>query len=146
MINSLYGKLVGGLVAAVMLLVLVAERSRWMHRAHAAEEQVAADCKAARASSHDSKMACSQTDEQIGFMGEAITSLSGSLARQNASIAAMGQETAEQVKAAQTAQKAAEKRAAAPQAASERLTASARASERQAKPCEPSKALKEAWR
>jgi hypothetical protein len=82
-------KLVGGLVAALILLSLIADRGRWMHRAHAAEAQYALDCAAARKSAANPHMACDQTDEQIGFLGEAITALKNSLHVQNDAVAAL---------------------------------------------------------
>jgi hypothetical protein len=138
-------KLVGGLVAALILLSLVAERSRWMHRAHAAEAQVAADCKAARQSAANPKMKCDQTAEQIQFMGEAIGTLTTAIHKQNAAVAAMGAETARQQTESAKASERAQERSKGAQATSARLAASSRSSEAQAKPCEPSKTLKGAW-
>jgi TolA-binding protein len=138
-------KLIGGLVAALVLLGLVAERSRWMHRAHAAEAQVAQDCAAARKSAANPKMKCDQTDEQIGFLGEAIATLTNAIHRQNDAVTAMGAETKhQQADSAKASEKAAERSKGA-LATSGRLAASSRSSEAQAKPCEPSKALKGAW-
>jgi hypothetical protein len=140
-----YVKLIGGLVAALILLGLVAERSRWMHRAHAAEAQYALDCAAARKSAANPKMKCDQTDEQIGFLGEAIATLTNAIHRQNDAVTALGAQTKQQQADSAKASQVAEKRAQGAQATSGRLAASSRSSEAQAKPCEPSKALKGAW-
>lgn len=135
-------KLIGGLVAALILLSLVADRSRWMHRAHSAEAQVAADCAAARKSAANPKMKCDQTDEQIGFLGEAIGTLTTAIHKQNDAVAAMGAETVRQQGESAKASQVAQERAQAAQATSSRLTASSRSG---GPPCEPSKALKGAW-
>jgi hypothetical protein len=139
-------KLIGGLVAALILLSLIADRGRWMHRAHAAEAQYALDCAAARKSASNPHMACDQTDEQIGFLGEAITALKNSLHVQNDAVAALNEQTKQQQGESAKASQVAEKRAQAAQATSTRLTASSRSSEAQAKPCAPSKTLTEAWK
>lgn len=138
-------KIIGGLVAALILLGLVAERSRWMHRAHAAEAQVASDCAAARKSAANPKMKCDQTDEQIGFLGEAVTTLTNAIHRQNDAVTAMGAETKRQQADSEKASQEAARRAQGARATSSRLAASSRSSEAQAKPCEPSKTLKGAW-
>jgi hypothetical protein len=135
-------KLIGGLVAALILLGLVAERSRWMHRAHAAEAQVAQDCAAARKSAANPKMKCDQTDEQIGFLGEAIATLTSAIHRQNDAVTALGAQTKQQQADSAKASQVAEKRAQGAQATSGRLAASSRAG---GPSCEPSKALKGAW-
>jgi hypothetical protein len=135
-------KLVGGLVAALILLGLVAERSRWMHRAHSAEAQYALDCAAARKSAANPKMKCDQTDEQIGFLGEAIATLTNAIHRQNDAVTAIGVETTRQQADSAKASQVAEKRAQGAQATSGRLAASSRSG---GAPCEPSKALKGAW-
>ena len=139
-------KLIGGLVAALILLSLIAERSRWMHRAHAAEAQVSADCKAARGSANNPKMACDQTDEQISFLGEAITALSNAIRTQNIAVASLGAASEKQQANSAKASQAAQERAKTAQAAATRLEASSRAGEAQAKPCEPSKTLTGAWK
>jgi hypothetical protein len=136
-------KLIGGLVALMFLSLLVADRGRWMHRAHAAEAQLALDCAAARKSAANPKMACDQTDEQIGFLGEAITALKNSLHVQNEAVAALSDQTKQQQSDSAKASKVAEKRAQAAQATSTRLTASSRSN---GPPCEPSKELKGAWK
>jgi hypothetical protein len=140
-----YIKLIGIGIAALFLLSLVADRSRWMHRAHKAEAQYALDCAAARKSADNPKMKCDQTDEQIGFLGETITALKNALHVQNDAVAALGAQTKQQQADSVKASQAAEKRAQGAQATSGRLATSSRSSEAQAKPCEPSKALKGAW-
>jgi hypothetical protein len=135
-------KLIGGLVAALLLLSLVADRSRWMHRAHKAEAQLALDCAAARKSADNPKMKCDQTDEQIGFLGETITALKNALHVQNDAVASLGAQTKQQQADSAKASEAAQKRAQGAQATSGRLAASSRAG---GPPCEPSKALKGAW-
>jgi hypothetical protein len=145
-LSSLYVKLIGGLVAALILAGLLADRGRWMHRAHNAEATNAAYCIDARQAANNPKLDCKQTGQQIIELGRTIGTLTTALHKQSDAVAAMGAETVRQQKAAEDARKAAEKRAGAAQSTVERLSASARAPERQSKPCEPSKALVGAWR
>jgi hypothetical protein len=139
-------KLIGGLVAALILLSLVADRSRWMHRAHKAEAQYALDCAAARKSADNPKMKCDQTDEQIGFLGETITALKNALHVQNDAVAALGAQTASQQKSAAEAEKRAAERAKGASGQSDRLAASSRSDARKTAPCAPSDELKGSWR
>jgi hypothetical protein len=65
-------KLIGGLVAILLVLGLVAERSRWMHRAHTAEAENATVCAAIRAAADNPKMDCKRAAQQVGLMGQSI--------------------------------------------------------------------------
>jgi hypothetical protein len=85
-------KLVGGLVAALILLGLVAERSRWMHRAHAAEAQAAADCQAIRNASNRPKLKCDEAPQQIQFLGDALNAVAAKTAAAKAEDAAHARE------------------------------------------------------
>jgi hypothetical protein len=85
-------KLVGGLVAALILLGLVAERSRWMHRAHAAEAQAAADCQAIRSASNRPKLKCDEAPQQIQFLGDALNAVAARTAAAKAEDAAHARE------------------------------------------------------
>lgn len=67
-----YEKLIGGLAAALFLLGLIAERARWMHRAHDAEAQVTAACDATRKAANRPKLDCKQIPQQIQFLGDAL--------------------------------------------------------------------------
>lgn len=67
-----YARLIGFGLAALAVLFLVAERSRWMRRAHSAEAQVAADCQAIRLASNRPKLDCKQAPQQIQFLGDAL--------------------------------------------------------------------------
>lgn len=145
-LSPLYMKLIGGLVAALILLGLVMDRGRWMRRAHSDEAQLATICASVRAAADNPKMDCKLAAQQIGLLGQSIAYLKTGIAHQNAAVNALATESDRQkAEAAQASQKAAT-RARAAQATSERLEASSRAGEAQAKPCEPSKALKGAWR
>lgn len=139
-------KLIGIGIAALFLLGLVAERSRWMHRAHAAEAKVTADCNATRIASNQPKLKCGDVPKQITFMGEAIGTLSAALDKQNAAVKAMGAETARQQAESAKASEKAKERADRAEATAERLAASSRSGGAAAKPCLPSKALQESWR
>jgi hypothetical protein len=144
-LSSLYVKLIGGLVVALIVLGLVAERGRWMHRAHNAEAQVSADCKAARASASNPRMDCSQTDEQIQYLGETITALSNALKQQNSAVQALGDQTKRQQADATQASKIAQERAQGAEATATRLATSSRSGGAPAASCEPSTAAKAAW-
>jgi hypothetical protein len=139
-------KLIGGLVALLLLAALVADRGRWMHRAHNAEAQLAAICTATRAAANQPKLDCKQVPQQITFMGEAVQALSNSLKVQNAAVSALGEQTkAQQAEAAKARQKAAESAQEA-EAASQRLDASSRQKPPQGPACAPSKTVEEQWR
>jgi hypothetical protein len=79
-------------------------------------------------------------------MGDAVTALSNSLRTQNAAVASLGEQTKQQQADSVRASQKAQERAGRAEATSTRLEASSRAGGAVAKPCEPSKALKEAWR
>jgi hypothetical protein len=131
--------------AGLFLLGLVQYGRHWHGEALKARAQVSLDCAAARKSANNPKMACDQTDEQIGFMGDAIGTLTTAILKQNDAVSAMGAETKRQQAEASEAVSKAQGRALAAQATSTRLIASSRSGEAQAKPCEPSKVLKGAW-
>lgn len=136
-------KLIGGLVAILLVLGLVAERSRWMHRAHSAEAENATVCASVRAAANNPKMDCKLAAQQVGLLGQSIVDLKAGIAHQNAGVNALAVESGRQkAEAAQASQKAAT-RARASQVTSDRLAASSRSG---GSACEPSKALKGAWR
>jgi hypothetical protein len=145
-LSSLYVKLIGGAIAALMLLGLILGLKHYKSLAESRGETLAVICQATRDASGQAKLKCGEVPKQIEFMGQAIGTLTTALHKQSDAVAAMGAETARQQKAASDASKAAEKRADRAATTSERLTASARSGERQAKPCEPSKVLEGAWR
>jgi len=144
-LSSLYVKLIGGLAAALILLSLIAERTRWMHRAHDAEAQVAAACDATKGAAANPKLACKDMPQQIRLLGQAITDLKAGIAKQNAAVTALATESDRQKAEAAVAVSRAQGRAQAAQATSDRLAASSRSGGAVAKPCEPSKALVGAW-
>src|SRR4051812_3933275 len=71
-LSSLYVKLIGGAIAVLLLLGLITDRGRWMHRAHNAEGQVTAACDATRSASARPKLDCKQMPQQIQFLGDAL--------------------------------------------------------------------------
>jgi hypothetical protein len=139
-------KLIGGLVALLLVLGLIAERGRWMHRAHGAEAENATVCAAIRAASDNPKMDCKRAAQQVGLMGQSIADLKAGIAHQNEAVNALGAESDRQKVEAAKAVLNARRRARAAQATSDRLAASSRSGEAVAKPCEASKALKGVWR
>lgn len=91
-LSSLYVKLIGGLVAALILAGLVADRGRWMHRAHDAEAQVTAACDATRKASARPKLDCKQIPQQIQFLGDALSDVRTKTATAQAQDAANARE------------------------------------------------------
>jgi hypothetical protein len=136
-------KLIGGLVAILLVLGLVAERSRWMHRAHTAEAENATVCAAIRAAADNPKMDCKRAAQQVGLMGQSIANLKAGIAKQNAAVNALATESDRQKAEAAKAVSSAQGRAREAQATSARLAASSRSG---GPACEPSKVLKGAWR
>lgn len=141
-LSSLYVKLLGGLAVALMVLSLFLGLRHYKHLANERGEKLATICTATRAASGQPKLKCGDVPQQIQFMGEAITTLTGAIHKQNDAVAALGTETTRQQQESAKASQAALGRARAAQATSARLSASSRAG---GAPCEPSKALKGAW-
>lgn len=145
-LSSLYVKLIGGALAALVVLGLFFGLKHYKSLAESRGETLAIICQTTRDASGQPKLKCGDVPKQIQFMGQAIGTLTTALHKQSDAVASLGAETVRQQKAASDASKAAEKRAGKATMTSERLTASARSGERQKKPCEPSKALEGAWR
>jgi hypothetical protein len=145
-LSPMYLKLIGGLVAALLLLGLIADRGRWMRRAHGDEAQLAEVCAATRDAAVNPNLGCKSAPKQIRLLGQAIADLKAGIARQNAAVAALGAESERQKAEAAKAVEKAQGRAEGAQATAERLAASSRSGEASAKPCAPSKALTGAWK
>jgi hypothetical protein len=144
--SALTMKLLGGLAGLLILVGLVLGLKHYKSLAESRGQSLATICQATRDASGQKKLPCADVPAQVKFMGEAVKTLSGSLARQSAAVAAMGDQTkAQQAATAQASQKAQE-RAGKAEATASRLTASSRAGEAQAKPCAPSKALTDSWK
>lgn len=138
-------KLIGFLAVILLVLGLVAERGRWMHRAHSAEAENATVCAAVRAAANNPKMDCKLAAQQIGLMGQSIADLKTGIAHQNTAVHALAAESDRQKAEAAKAVLNAAARARASQVTSDRLAASSRSGAVQAKPCEASKVLSDAW-
>lgn len=141
-LSSLYVKLIGGAVAALMLLSLILGLKHYKHLADARGQSLAAICQTTRTASGNPKLKCGEVAQQIQFMGEAIGTLTTAIHKQNDAVAAMGAETQRQQAESAKASEAAQERSKGALATSQRLAASSRAG---GPPCEPSKALKGAW-
>jgi hypothetical protein len=146
MMSSLYIKLIGGAVAALMLLGLILGLKHYKKLAESRGETLAAICQATRDASGQPKLGCGQVPAQIKFMGEAMTALSNVIRVQNSAVAAMGSETTRQQQESARASEKAQERSKGAEATSARLTASSRSSESVARPCVPSKELTGAWK
>jgi hypothetical protein len=145
-LSSLYVKLIGGAIAALVVLGLILGLKHYKHLAEDRGAKLAIICQATRTASGQPKLKCSEVPTQIQFMGEAIGTLTTAIHKQNDAVAAMGARTVQlQSESAKASQKAQE-RAQGAQATTTRLEASSRSGERQAKPCDLSKELKGSWR
>jgi hypothetical protein len=137
-------KLVDGLVGLLMLAGLVLGLKHYKHLADDRGAKLATICETTRQASGHPKLNCGEVPAQIGFMGEAIGTLTNALNRQNAAVQAMGDATKQQQAASAEALKRARTRADAATATASRLAASA-AHGASGAACEPSAALKGAW-
>jgi hypothetical protein len=145
-LSSLYVKLIGGLLAALVVLGLVLGLRHYKALADSRGDKLTVICKATRDASNHPKLNCGDVPDQITFLGQVVTALSNSIKVQNAAVAALGAESErEKAAAAQASQKAA-MRARGAEATADRLIASSRVAVPQSAPCEPSKAVKESWR
>lgn len=144
-LSSLYVKLIGGVVAALAVLGLVLGLRHYKSVAEERGAKLAVICQTTRAASGQPKLKCSEVAAQIDYLGQTIGTLTTAIHKQNDAVNAMGVETARQQAQASEAVSKAQGRAQVAQTTSTRLTASSRSGEAQTKPCEPSKALKEAW-
>ena len=143
--SALAMKLIGAGVGLLMLLGLVLGLKHYRNLANDRGAQLTAICASTRTASGNPKLDCKQVPQQIRFMGEAITTLTGALHEQNDAVAALGAQTKQQQADSAKASQAAQKRAQSAEATATRLEASSRAGGPAAS-CEPSKAVKEAWR
>jgi hypothetical protein len=87
-----YVKLIGGLVAALILVALIADRGRWMHRAHNDEQQLSNVCDAVREAANRPKLDCKQMPQQIQFLGDALNDVRAKTETAKASDAAHAKE------------------------------------------------------
>lgn len=139
-------KLGATIAGAVAVLAFVLLAFHWKDQAADRKAALETICAATRAASGQPKLKCGDVPKQIGFMGQAIGTLTSALHRQSDAVAAMGAETERQQGASAKASQVAQERARAAEATSARLDASSRAGGALAKPCEPSQALVEAWK
>jgi hypothetical protein len=142
-LSSLYVKLIGGAVAALLLLGLILGLKHYKGLAESRGASLAAICQTTRSAANNPKMKCGEVPAQIGLMGQAIANLKTGIAHQNAAVNALGAESDRQRAEADKAVLSASTRAHEAEATSARLSASSRSG---GPPCEPSKALKGAWR
>ncbi|HVL29542.1 MAG TPA: hypothetical protein VM326_02330 [Sphingomicrobium sp.] len=149
MTNAMLWKILGLALAALVLLGLVSSRNQWKAEAERFDSEAQAMFVATRAASGNPKLIRRDTVQQIQLLGSSLARCKGAIERQNQAVAELGARTAEQQRAAAEASLKAATRAGAALATSERLMASARgggAPGGSQAACEPSAALKEAWR
>jgi hypothetical protein len=146
-LSSLYIKLIGGVVAALLLLGLVLGLKHYKALAESRGETIAVICHATRDASGQPKLKCGEVAKQIGFMGQTIGTLTTAIHKQNEAVAAMGAETMREKAAAAKASQKAATRAREAEATAGRLIESSRSSKPPSgSQCEPSKAVQESWR
>lgn len=139
-------KLIGigvGILALVALIVTVMGWKTERDRLRIWQNQVLA---ATRTAADNPKLGADKVPMQIDLLGQSVAALKDAVARQNAEIASLGQESNRQQVAGEAAVKAAQPHAQRAQASSSQLEASSRSSAVLAKPCEPSAKVKELWK
>lgn len=139
-------KLIGLGIGLIAVLGFIALALSWRAERNALRDWQTVVVGATRDASANPKLNARDVAQQIRELGAAVETLKRSIGRQNAAIDAMAKRTEEaQRNAAQAAQDA-RTRARGPERVSGSLIASSRASGRLERPCEPSEALREAWR
>lgn len=139
-------KLIGAGVGLLAVIAFVLMAFHWKGQAADRKEKLETICATTRLASNQPKLNCGAVPQQITEMGKSIGTLKAAIASQNAKVAALGTETARQQQLAAQASREAAQRAKRASDRSSDLQASSRAPERLKQPCEPSKALQEAWR
>lgn len=139
-------KLIGFGLGIIAVLGFIALSLHWKAQAADRKQQLATICTVVRDASNNPKLKCADMPKQIALMGESLNATRSALDRQNAAVAALEARTAQQQRETSQASQDARTRAKGPERVSDSLSASSRSTERLAKPCEPSKALMEAWK
>lgn len=138
-------KLIGIGIGILAVIGLVAMVLGWKSERDELRQWQSGVLTATRDAAANPKLAKKDVAQQVTLLGKAIADLEAGIRNQNAAIDRLGSESAAAAAAAAQASQKAEKRAEAALATTTRLDASARSSEAQAKPCEPSKTLRETW-
>jgi ABC-type lipoprotein release transport system permease subunit len=139
-------KLIGiglGVLAFIALLAMV---NGWRVERDHLRAQVTAACDATREASANPKLDCKAMPQQIRLLGKAVLDLKFAIIDQNTAIGEMAAESERQRRNAVQAAEKARQRANGAEDAANRLIASASDPARQKQPCEPSAALKGAWK
>jgi hypothetical protein len=144
--NLSTAKLIGFGLGIIAVLGFVALSLHWKAQASDRGQQLATICTVVRDASNNPKLKCADVPKQVALMGESLNATRSALDRQNAAVAALQKASEDQQQKAAQAVQEARQRAKGAEDVSADLLASSRAPERTAKPCEPSAALKEAWK
>lgn len=139
-------KLIGYGVGALAVIALLAMVNGWRVERDHLRAQAAATCAAIRSAAANPKMDCKNTDAQIRELGGSIANLKAELVKQNAAVAAMADASRNVREQAEKAISSAMERVKAAEGQSDRLASSSRDPARLNRPCEPSDALKGAWK
>lgn len=143
---SLTTKLIGGAIIGLALLAAFL----WIKDAFddRAELRLWQDdvVTATRAAANRPKLSVENVAQQITLLGEGLKNCKDKVGIQNNAITALGQTTATQQNASAIEQKRALQRVEAVAASADRLLQSSRSTGATAKPCEPSAALRKAWK
>jgi hypothetical protein len=134
------------LAIGIAFMVTVHSRNHWKALAASRGDKLVLVCQATRDAAGRPRLACGQVPLQIKLLGKAVGDLKGAIGRQNAAVAALGAQTRQQQAQAAQATKVAQKRADKALATSQRLAASAARPPGPSAPCEPSEAVRKAWK
>lgn len=145
-LKALPWRLIGIGAGVIALVVLVWVINGWRVDAAERKAKLAVICDATRAAADNPKLKCGQVVAQITELGKSVADLKAAIASQNAAVNDLAAKSAQAQKDAAEASRNAQARARGAEATAERLRASARAGGLSSASCEPSEAVKEAWR
>jgi len=139
-------KLIGFGLGIIAVLGFIWLALSWKNERDALRDWQTVVVSATADASGNPKLRAADVPKQIRELGSSLETVKSSLARQNAAVTALEARTEQQQREASQASQDARTRAKGPERVSDSLSASSRSTERLAKPCEPSKALMEAWK
>lgn len=139
-------KLVAGLGAVLLILLVVADRNRLRSDLKVANGRLDAHCELVRQIAENPKMKCRDSEKQLAASVQTMRDFRTTAKRVIDSVNRLQQHAQRLTSLANQAAKINAPRAAAARRASDALTASARSPDRRTKPCEPSDELKRRWK
>lgn len=139
-------KLIGAGIGLIAVLGFVFLALSWRSERNSLRDWQAVTVAATREAAGEPRLKARDVPAQIRALGDGLRSMRRAVDAQNLAIDALAKHTAEQQRNAAQASQEARQRAKGAEDVSADLRASSRAPERAARPCEPSKALQEAWK